>query len=366
MKKIVLLSIMFVLVVLSSIAQPIINKNDMPNVGDTIRINTSLSVNGDNYDSTGINHLWNFSNLTSSSQRVDTFMSIALTAPVYQLFFQLLSGCNLAGNQPNMVAINTPLLPITITNVYDFFANSSSSYAQYGFGAKFNGTAIPVKYSSADVQLKFPLTYGETDSCDFSYDVPISSILYYGEKEHRVNHVDGWGTVITPIDTFPAMRVMSVITAHDTIHIDTMVTYGTSFDYTTTEYKWYAYKMGEPVMKVAVRTGTGASTTVEYQNRPKNTTGIRDIDSPLNFVGLYPNPVNENTSLYFSLEKPSQIEVSITDMLGRNIKTIAIKEYHSGFNTVPLDISGMNLGKGIYFVRLSSGNNSKTLKMEVF
>jgi hypothetical protein len=124
--------------------------------------------------------------------------------------------------------------------------------------------------------------------------------------------------------------------------------------------------MGEPVMKVSVRTGTGASTTIEYQNRPKNTSGIKDIESPVNFVGLYPNPVNENTNLYFSLEKPSQIVISITDLLGRNVKTIATKEYHAGFNTVPLDISGMKLVKGIYFVRVSSGNSSKVIKMEIF
>ena len=99
------------------------------------------------------------------------------------------------------------------------------------------------------------------------------------EQEHRVNFVDGWGTVITPADTFSAMRVQSIITAHDSVHIDTIINYGTSFNYTTTEYKWYAYKMGEPVIKVSVRTGTGPSiTTVEYQNRPKNITGIKYDD----------------------------------------------------------------------------------------
>ena len=67
--------------------------------------------------------------------------------------------------------------------------------------------------------------------------------------------------------------------------------------------------------------------------------------APCFILGLYPNPVNENTNLYFSLAKPSTIEVSITDMLGRNIKTITSKEYPEGFNSVPLDISGINLAK---------------------
>jgi hypothetical protein len=364
MKKILLLSSMLFMIIFSSLAQPTINKSDMPVVGDTIRVNNSLSVNGDNYDTTGVNYTWNLSNLTSSSQSVDTFKNVLSTSIIYYVYFTGLA--NLAENAPNMVSINTPLLPVTITNVYDFFDNSTASFSQLGFGAKFNGTPLPVKYSNPDVQLVFPLTYGEKDSCDFSYNVNIPSFGYYGEKEHRVNCVDGWGTIINPIDTFQAMRVRSVVTAHDTIHVDTLINYGTSFNYTTTEYKWYAYKMGVPVMDISVRTGTGASTTIVYPNEPKNTTGIKADDSPCFILGLYPNPVNENTNLYFSLAKPSQLEVNITDLLGRNIKTIASKEYPEGFNSVPLDISGMNLGKGIYFVRVNSVNSSKIIKLEVF
>ena len=145
MKKTLLLSSIFIFIILSSYAQPVIKKTDMPNVGDTIRINTALNSSGINYTSTDTNYLWDFSSLTSSSQRVDTFMSIASTSPTYQIIFQYLSGCNLAGNQPNMVSINTPLIPITITNVYDFFDNSSASYEEFGFGAKFNGIALPRK-----------------------------------------------------------------------------------------------------------------------------------------------------------------------------------------------------------------------------
>jgi hypothetical protein len=351
------------MVIFSSYAQPTINKSDMPVVGDTILVNNSLSINGDNYDSTGINYTWNLSNLTSTSQSADTFKNVLSTSIIYYVYFMGLA--NLAENAPNMVSINTPLLPITITNVYDFFDNSTASYSQLGFGAKFNSAPLPVKYSSPDVQLVFPLTYGEKDSCNFSYNVSIPSFGYYGETEHRVNYVDGWGTIINPVDTFQAMRVRSVVTAHDTIHIDTIINYGTSFNYTTTEYKWYAYKMGIPVMDISVRTGTGAGTTIVYPNDTRNTTGIKNIQNTLTFISLYPNPVNENTNLYFAFAKPSSIEVNITDLLGRNIKTIASKEYPEGFNSVPLDISGMNLGKGIYFVRINSKNDSKVIKMEV-
>jgi len=51
--------------------------------------------------------------------------------------------------------------------------------------------------------------------------------------------------------------------------------------------------------------------------------------------------------------------------LVEKLKTIAGKDFHAGFNSVPLDISGMKLNKGIYFVRVSSGNSSKIIKLQV-
>ena len=366
MKKSIILSVIFISLIFSTYAQPSITQSDMPNIGDTLRIKVPITTNGDDYASSGTNHTWNFSNLVSASQRVDTFMSVASTSLVYMYYFQLLSGCNLAGNQPNFLSFSAPLgLGLSITNVYDFFDKSNASYAQLGYGAQFNGIPLPIKYSSPDVQLVFPLTYGEKDSCSFSDSTHIPSLGYYRERKHRVNKVDGWGTVIVPNDTFQAIRVVSVITAHDSIHVDTLINMGFNLNSVTTEYKWYADNMGEPVLKVSVVTGTGAGTTIEYRNRIKSNAGIKDINANIASAGLYPNPANENTNLYFSLEKAANIEINITDMLGRNIKTIANKQYPAGFNIIPIDISQMQLDKGIYFVRINSGSNSKVIKLQV-
>ncbi|MFA4852353.1 MAG: hypothetical protein WC599_07540, partial [Bacteroidales bacterium] len=246
MKKFLFLFILFVLITNTSFSQPLIDQNDMPNIGDTLRVNISLSTNGVNYDTTGSNVTWNFSGFTATSQRVDTFMTVQTTSTLaYYLFFY---DATLVGTQPDLTPVNLPITTISITNVYDFFKKATASYSQLGFGAKFNGTAIPARYNNPDVQLKFPLTYLEKDSCDFSYHVSIPSMGYFGEKKHRVNYVDGWGTIITPIDTFQAMRVLSKITAHDSIHLDTFGGIPYAFDYNVTEYKWYADNMGIPVM----------------------------------------------------------------------------------------------------------------------
>jgi hypothetical protein len=361
MKKYLLLlpSILF-LIHLS--AQPIINQNDMPSVGDTLTLNIASSVTGLDYATSGCNYTWDLSGIVPTSQRIDTFKAVSTLPQLYSLVF---SNATFGVTAPDMVPVSTGLSVLSITNVHNFFLNETSSYSQLGYGAKFNGFALPVKFDNPDVVLNFPLTLGEKDSCDFAYFLDMSSTLgmYYGESKHRVNYVDAWGKVITPVDTFMAMRVLSKITAHDTIHLDTLGGFGFAFNYTVQEYKWYAKSMKVPVMNISVRSGTGAGTTAEYPNLLNPHTDVSEFDPSLAFLDIYPNPADENTELYFSLIKISAVEIDISDMLGRNIKTFALKEYPEGFNSVPLNIQDME--KGIYFVRINAGNSSKVIKMQV-
>ncbi|MFA4852626.1 MAG: T9SS type A sorting domain-containing protein, partial [Bacteroidales bacterium] len=114
---------------------------------------------------------------------------------------------------------------------------------------------------------------------------------------------------------------------------------------------------------ITVRTGTGAGTSIEYNNKPGSHAGLTEIEASLMFVCLYPNPVNENTTLYFSLAKPSEVEINIFDVLGKNIKNIANKEFPAGFHSLPFTTGDMQ--KGIYFIRISDDSVTKVLKLQV-
>lgn len=362
MKKPILIAIFSLIIFFHSFSQAVIDQNDMPNIGDTLRVNINNSLDGVDYISSGVNYLWNFSNLTATSERIDTFLSVQSTPSIYYYYiFQMLLGCNLAATQPDISNMSL----ISLTNVYNFYKKSAANFSQYGYGADFNGNSIPMKYDNPDVQLIFPLTYGEKDSCDYQDTLSLDTLggIFYGEKRHRVNYVDGWGNIITPIDTFHTVRVVSTITGHDTIFMSIM---GYATDYVIKEYKWYADGMGIPVLKIAVRTGANAGTTVEFNNREQiSYMNINDSDPSLTFTTLYPNPANEQTGLHFSLAKQAEVKIDITDILGKNIKTFGSKEYPAGFTTVPLNIKELNLSKGTYLVKISTENNSKTLKLQL-
>jgi PKD repeat protein len=70
-----------------------------------------------------------------------------------------------------------------------------------------------------------------------------------------------------------------------------------------------------------------------------------------NSVRIYPNPSNGNLSIEHNFEGP--VQVRIFDMLGSIVYSA-----ESSVSTANLNLE--DLEKGIYFVRVSPGNSSKT------
>ena len=87
--------------------------------------------------------------------------------------------------------------------------------------------------------------------------------------------------------------------------------------------------------------------------------GMDNPVKPLS-VEIYPNPASGKAAIYINLETESQILISITDLSGR----IILDEKISGNqNFMPVDIS--NYSKGIYLVKVQSGNRSVVKKLVV-
>ncbi|MGD1045289.1 MAG: T9SS type A sorting domain-containing protein [Bacteroidota bacterium] len=75
----------------------------------------------------------------------------------------------------------------------------------------------------------------------------------------------------------------------------------------------------------------------------------------------YPNPFNPTTQISFSLTCQSIVSLKLFDVLGREVKTLASGEYHSGTHTVTLDAS--SLPSGVYFYRLQAGTFDAVRKL---
>jgi hypothetical protein len=80
----------------------------------------------------------------------------------------------------------------------------------------------------------------------------------------------------------------------------------------------------------------------------------------------YPNPFNPATTIKFSLEKRGSVDLSVYNILGRKVKTLANTEMDAGPHDVlwdGTDDSGDMAASGVYFYKLEAGNFVKTKKM---
>ncbi|MDP1621123.1 MAG: T9SS type A sorting domain-containing protein [Bacteroidales bacterium] len=224
-------------------SQVIINQSDMPVPGDTLRVSiTNVAPTG--YWKSAMDTTWNFEILEALTQRVDTFVSATATPSGYQLFFVLLGGANLAAPR-SMIPI--PGLPVT--QGFSFFKNSSTAFSDLGSGYTIQGLPLPAKYDIPDKLYEFPMTPGLTWSSTSSFAITLPGLASYMTQRIRSNLVDGWGTLTTPYGTFETLRVKTLLTIHDSVHIDSLGI-GFPVNRNITEYKWLAKGKGIPVLQI--------------------------------------------------------------------------------------------------------------------
>lgn len=80
----------------------------------------------------------------------------------------------------------------------------------------------------------------------------------------------------------------------------------------------------------------------------------------------YPNPFNAGTMIEFELARPTQIELSVYDLLGRKVRMLASRSYLAGQHQVYFDGCGSDGGalpSGVYFYRLQSQAATETRKL---
>jgi hypothetical protein len=81
-------------------------------------------------------------------------------------------------------------------------------------------------------------------------------------------------------------------------------------------------------------------------------TGINSTQVNPNHLQVYPNPFAGSTNISYSLQETAEVELSLLDMTGREIRFIARNLQAPGSYSYSLDASGLN--NGIYLVRLKT------------
>ncbi|PKP44816.1 MAG: hypothetical protein CVT95_10670 [Bacteroidetes bacterium HGW-Bacteroidetes-12] len=333
------------------VAQITISDSDMPLVNDIYHISTTSNLQGNDPVLTGTNFLWDYSQLQAIAQRSDTFVSVSSTPFAYQFFF---NNVLLYPNHQADYAIkgqNFNFQVINFTNLFDFYKNASSQYANVGFGANINGIPSSTRRIPVDVQYVFPLNYNNNSISYSEFLVTIPTIGDYGQTQERIDTVDGWGSVITPFGTFSCLRVKSILNIVDTLYTS-QFGIGLSFPRPQQiEYKWLAIGSGVPVLKI---TNTAGVSQIEYQDN--FLVGLAENNLKAINFNIFPNPANEVVIIDFEALKSTSILINLTAIDGKKIGQLYKGITQVGNNKLILSLTDLALSDGIYFIDVLMDN----------
>jgi hypothetical protein len=342
MKKITTLIFLGLLSVnLTSKAQIILTQADMPAAGlsyITFQDTSSFTSPGPS----GAGQIWDFSNLTSQNEP-DT---ISYLTPDSTPYYELFPSSNLAGiHSAKPWGMNFEMFAYYNSGLTAF--TGQGAVVAYSFG----GTSVIMEshFSPSAGEFNLPFTYNNT----FTDIHTVNTIAVYTPPlgfdsvrtiQHSVYHTvaDGWGTVITPYNTYSTLRLKTTGDGSDSTFYHTPGvgwSFGETETYLTdTYYKWWGNGIG---IILTMNTWNSDYNYYDYTITKSSllvSVNESTIKTP---IKVFPNPAEDH--LFIQSDAGIQ-SVSCLNSLGQNVEI--------RFENNSMDVSA--LPKGIYFLNIIS------------
>ena len=361
MHKSILTACFFSFFVFAGQAQITLAVSDFANAGDTVRLSQTQNSNID-FTSTGQNFTWDFSSLTASTQSLKDYTPIGFGSFLILATYGPFAGSYSATyfNLTTELPIDqlSAFLPIQISDLSQYTKRSNSAITSIGYSINVQGQGVPFKSDTIETRYSLPLTFGDVhDSRGYTFvDLNPAADIKYIQHRQRHTEVDGWGTVTTPLGTFPAIRVR-----HDINEIDSI--YQTFFGsgswigtpaINRTEYEWWTNGKKEYLLKVVATNVNGNQniSSIEFQEQ------YLGLDAGINELTLnasvYPNPAED---LCFFETGVAVENVEFYNQMGE----LAMNTSFNGVQSAYIDIS--SLAPGVYFCHLHSNKGTIVRKL---
>jgi hypothetical protein len=345
----------------TSIAQISLQVNDFATAGDTVRLSQANTVAID-LQNTGPNCTWDFSQLTAQSQKLVDYNPIGFGSLLILATYGPIASTPYKATYFNPTD-DLPLdqfsafLPIELSNLSQYTRRTATQINSIGYSIDVQGQGLPFKSDTIETRYELPLQFNNTyTSRGYTYiDLSPAADIKFIQHRERNTTVDGWGTVITPLGTFDALRIRHEITESDSIY-QTFFGTGTWIappSFITTEYEWWTTGKKEFLVRVTVG-GFGqnqGAATVEYQDIYLGLdAGIDGYDMDIAF---YPNPVQD--WCYYKSSIPfDHIEIV-------NLKGQVVAKHENAALYGFFDISTLQTGTYTVYIHTSAGVLHKKL-----
>lgn len=327
--------------------QIVIQRADMPQSGDTVRVAEALTSGmAARVEATGPDYRWDFSDLVPVENQLLNYQP-AIQTP-YLFYFLTAYG------QKTIDTLN--LFVVNLTQLYDFYSLNNNRFATIGRGFSLEGIPLPANYTDPDELFFLPMTYGRSDNSTFAFRVIIPTLGEYKSNGQRTSEVDGWGEITTPHGTFACLRVKSTVQRSDSIQFN-----GFNLGLPTrTEVEYYWLSKGEkaPILKVSGTSFFGVfnPNAVQFRYSPPPLTPQVTVKVPAGKAVLYPNPAA--SQLYIAVHPLDRIrEVLFYDEFGRLVKQV------NGYPAAGFDV--YDLQGGLYTVQVFGSYGVYTEKVVI-
>jgi hypothetical protein len=351
--KIIQMILLFVFGQSLLFAQITITKNDMPSANDNFLLSNANSTSQDDFQLSGSNQTWNFTHLLPTDSQTIECLPIIGAGPIIVYFFSFPTATYATkGNDLPLPALS----PITVTNLYNFYKASNSTFSILGFGASISGIPTPIQYDTVDVVYNFPMNFGDIQVNRSQFTVNLPTVGGIIETRRRTNSVEGWGILKLPNGMdYEVLKVKSVSEITDVVSA-TINGFPIEFplDRNETEYKWLAAGSGVPLLQINTTNVQGQEnvSSIAFKFTP-DLSGLAEYNSSQ--FSSFPNPAQQ--SIYIN-GKSTQIQ--IIDVLG---KIVFEQSYNTTKNNSLIDVS--RLSNGVYWLRNFNGKESSIQKFVV-
>lgn len=363
MKKIILSSFLLSLSVFAA-AQITITKDDMPIPGilPMFSLPDSVTLEQATVTQTGANQTWDYSFFQPEFQRVDTFISLLDAGITYALSF---SSATVARVIPvsNQGGGGGGGMNISISSGFDFFKNTNGNFQKLGSGGIVSISPFPLSLvnNPVDVVYNFPVSFGDKDTSNSEAILNVPNLVYVRQRQTRINHVDGWGSLTTPFKTFDALRVKTRLTGEDSISYN-----GFNFIQPRaprTEYKWLANGEKVPVLTINAAAppfgGIEQITNANYRDTTQNVpyVGIEEMQNL--DAKMYPNPSSNFVTIEWETILGKNAILSIYDYNGKKVHEQQIN------GNQQLILNTQSLSAGTYIVKIAGEKQQFTGTLSV-
>jgi hypothetical protein len=137
-------------------------------------------------------------------------------------------------------------------------------------------------------------------------------------------------------------------------------TYNAGEDWTVIDYS-RNYVISFPSERVGWGAYAGPDTVYKYVGPPLSVEDRSPVPASYLLAQNYPNPFNPTTTIKYELPQSSVVNLSVYDLLGREVSVLVNERREAGIHEVQFDASG--LSSGIYLYRLTAGDFTQARRL---